>query len=280
MVTSTDVTIRDLEDRARQLRITALEMIWNAASGHPGPSLSCADVVATLYFSVLRVRPGDPHWPDRDRFILSKGHAAPTLYAALAHAGYFPQETLKTFRQIDGILQGHPDMKLTPGVETTSGALGNGLSIGAGMALAARIMGRSYLVYVLLGDGECQEGQIWEAAMSAYTRRLGNLIAIVDRNGLQQSGSTENSAALEPFADKWRACGWRVREVDGHNISELLDAFDWAMPSQEVPSVVIAHTVKGKGVSFMEGRAEWHAKALSAGAMTQAMAELGKEWRA
>ena len=227
-----------------------------------------------MYFGVLRIRPEDPKWPDRDRFVLSKGHAAPSLYAALADAGFYPRGFLSTFRQVGGGLQGHPDMKTTPGVEMTTGALGNGLSIGAGMALAARLTHRNYRTYVLLGDGECQEGQVWEAAMAASTRHLNNLIAIVDRNGFNQTGSTEDCAALEPLINKWEAFCWQAREVNGHNVAELLDAFDWAQRSESQPSVIIAKTVKGKGVSFIEGKPEWHAKALTPEEMAQAMAEL------
>ncbi len=267
----------DLEERARSIRITALEMIGRANSGHPGPTLSCVDILATLYFHVLRTRPQDPLWPHRDRFVLSKGHGAPALYATLAAAGFYPEEFISSFRQLGTRLQGHPDMKLTPGVDATSGALGNGLSMGVGMALACRLTGYNYRVYVLLGDGECQEGQVWEAAMAGYTRRLRNLIAIVDRNGLQQTGSTEDSAALEPFAQKWRACGWRVRETDGHDITQLLAAFRWAQASRTVPSVIIARTVKGKGVSFMEGRAEWHSRGLTPELLDRALAELRQE---
>jgi transketolase len=274
MDTVTDDMLREIEAKARRLRVTALQMIWDVGSGHCGPSLSWADIAATLYAAVLHLRPGEPKWPDRDRFVLSKGHGAPILYAALAEAGFYPPEFLHTFRRIGGGLQGHPDLKTTPGLEMTTGSLGNGLSAGAGMALATRYSGHQYRVYVLLGDGECQEGQVWEAAMAASTRKLGNLIAIVDRNGLQQTGSTENLAAIEPLDQKWLACGWRVRTVDGHNVAQLLDAFDWAQHSSDQPSAIIARTTKGKGVSFMEGRAEWHAKAMTAADMEQAMAEL------
>jgi transketolase len=266
--------ISSLEKRAAQIRLTALEMIYGAGSGHPGPCLSCADILAALYFDVLRINPQAPKWPARDRFILSKGHAAPSLYAALHLSGYFPSDDLKTFRQVNSRLQGHPDMKMTPGVEMTSGALGNGLSLGAGMALAARLQGYDYRTYVLLGDGECQEGQVWEAAAAASTRELGNLIAIVDRNKFNQTGPTENCACLEPFADRWKAFCWRTREVDGHDIGSLLAAFQWAGESEGEPSVIIASTIKGRGVSFIEGKAEWHAKALSDEQMIQARKEL------
>jgi transketolase len=266
--------IQSLKVRANQIRLTALEMIYGAGSGHPGPCLSCADILAVLYFEVMRIIPQEPKWPLRDRFILSKGHAAPSLYAALHLSGFFPVEFLQEFRQVNGRLQGHPDMKLTPGVEMTSGALGNGLSIGVGMALAARLQEKDYHTYVLLGDGECQEGQVWEAAAAASTREMGNLIAIVDRNQFNQTGPTENCACLEPFADRWRSFCWRVTEVDGHDISGLVEAFNWAKESYCKPSVIIAKTIKGKGVSFAEGKAEWHARALSEEQMIQARDEL------
>jgi transketolase len=267
--------IKNLENLGSKIRMTALEMIYHAGSGHPGPCMSVADILAVLYFSRMRIRPQEPDWPERDRLILSKGHSVPSAYAALAEAGYFPRETLKSFRQVDSILQGHPDMKLTPGIDMTSGALGNGLSVGIGMALATKYNGLDYHVYVVLGDGECQEGQVWEAAIAAVTRKAGRLTAIVDRNGLCQTCSTENSAQLEPFAEKWRSFGWRVKEIDGHSIPELLGALDWAREEEDLPSVIIAKTVKGKGVSFMEDKPEWHAAALSQQQIEQARSELG-----
>ena len=263
-----------LEGYAAKIRLTALEMIYQAGSGHPGPCLSCADILAVLYFSVLCKNPKDPKWPERDRFILSKGHAAPSLYAALFLAGYFPEEFLSTFRQVNGRLQGHPDMKLTPGVEMTSGALGNGLSVGAGISLAGRLQSKDFHTYVLLGDGECQEGQVWEAAAAASTRQLGKLVAIIDRNKFNQTGPTENCACLEPFAERWQSFCWRVKEIDGHDVIALKEAFEWAQESDGEPSVIIANTIKGRGISFIEGKAEWHAKSLSEEQMQQVREEL------
>lgn len=266
---------KKLEYLSRKIRLTALEMIHNTGSGHPGPSLSVTDILTVLYFSgMVSITPKDPERKDRDRIILSKGHAAPALYAALAEAGYFDRTNLTSFRKLDGILQGHPDMKETPGVDMTSGALGNGLSIGIGMAMASRYTGYSFRVYVVLGDGECQEGQIWEAAMSASTKGCSNLTAIVDRNGFNQTGKTERSARLEPFADKWKAFGWEVLEVNGHDHNELLQALDRAKNIVDKPCVIIAQTVKGKGISFIEGKAEWHSKALSDRQIEQVREEL------
>jgi len=269
-----ELSVQELEERAKAIRLATLEMIYRAGSGHPGPSLSTVDILTVLYFSVMKIQANNPSWPDRDRFILSKGHAAPALYATLAEAGFFPKEFLNTFRQVGLSLQGHPDMKSTPGVDMTSGALGNGVAIGAGMALAARLTKRTYRTYVLLGDGECQEGEVWEAAMAAPTKKLGNLTAIIDRNGFNQTGCTENSSSLEPLPDRWKAFGWRVLEIDGHSIKSLLEAFCWAAESEEQPSLIIAKTIKGKGISFMEGKPEWHAKSLSSNEMAQARIEL------
>jgi transketolase len=266
---------KKLEYLSRKIRLTALEMIHNTGSGHPGPSLSVADILTVLYFSGdVSISPEDPGRKDRDRIILSKGHAAPALYAALAEAGYFDREHLTSFRKLDGILQGHPDMKETPGVDMTSGALGNGFSIGIGMAMASRYTGSSFRVYVVLGDGECQEGQIWEAAMAGSTKGCSNLTVIVDRNGFNQTGKTERSARLEPFADKWKAFGWEVLEVNGHDHGELLQALDTARNISDKPCVIIAQTVKGKGISFIEGKAEWHSKALSDREIEQVREEL------
>ncbi|MCL5074599.1 MAG: transketolase [Chloroflexi bacterium] len=267
-------TILELQQKARLIRRTALQMIGAASSGHPGGSLSCADILASLYFCLLNVRPSEPKWPDRDRFILSKGHAAPALYATLAEAGFFPKEKLSTFRQVDGMLQGHPDMKKTPGLDMTTGSLGHGLSAGVGMALAGKILRRRYHVFVLLGDGEVQEGQVWEAAMAASHHKLNNLIAILDRNKLQLDGATERIIALEPLPPKWRAFGWRVREIDGHDITQIITAIKGAKRAKDRPTIIIAHTVKGKGVSYMENRYEWHGKAPGAELLAQALKEL------
>ncbi len=243
----------ELAEQARRLRCLALEAISRAGSGHPGGCLSAAEILAALYFHHLRLDPREPNWPERDRFILSKGHAAPLLYAALALRGFFPLEELWTLRQLGSRLQGHPDRLKVPGVEMTSGSLGHGLPVGTGLALAARLSGARYRTYVLLGDGELQAGLVWEAALIAAKYRLSNLVAIVDNNGVQLDGPVHEILPIEPLAEKWRSFGWAVQEVDGHNIRELLDALDLAANIHERPAVIIAHTIKGKGCSFMEG---------------------------
>ncbi|MDD5039160.1 MAG: transketolase, partial [Dehalococcoidales bacterium] len=245
-----------------------------AGSGHPGGSLSAVEILTSLYFGLLRHNPKDPQWPDRDRFILSKGHAAPLFYATLAECGYIPMEELSTLRQLDSRLQGHTDRTLTPGVEMSAGALGQGLSFGIGTTLAGRLDSRQYRVYVLMGDGECDEGQVWEAAMSAAHFKLDNLVAIVDRNAIQLDGWTRDIMNLEPFPDKWRAFGWHVIEVDGHNLTQLVDAFNQAKLIKGQPTVIIAHTIKGKGVSFMENNPEFHGKAPNADEVKKALKEL------
>jgi len=246
---------------AKQLRRYIITMIAAASSGHPGGSLSAVEIVTALYFHVLRHDPKNPGWPDRDRFILSKGHAAPLLYSVLAESGYFPVEELMTLRRLDSRMQGHTDRGHTPGVEMSSGTLGQGLSFGVGCALAARIDNRAYRVYVLMGDGECDEGQVWEAAMSASHYGLDNIVAIIDRNRIQLAGWCCDVMNTEPLPEKWRAFGWHVIEVDGHDISQLTDAFEKAQEIKEKPTAIIAHTIKGKGVSFMENKAEYHGKA-------------------
>ncbi len=259
---------------AKTLRRHIIEMTASAASGHPGGSLSAVEIMVALYFRVLRYRPEDPDWPDRDRFVLSKGHAAPALYAALAEVGLVSTEELCTLRKIDSRLQGHPDKTCTPGLESTSGSLGQGLSFGVGAALAARLDGRAYRVYVLLGDGECDEGQVWEAAMAAAHFKLDNLVGIVDHNGLQIDGWNRDVMNLEPLPDKWRSFGWKVLEVDGHDLARVLDAFDQAKGVKEQPTMIIAHTVKGKGVSFMENQADFHGKAPTREEAERALKEL------
>ncbi len=235
-------------------------MVAAAGSGHPGGSLSAADIVAALYFHVLKHRPQDPKWSGRDRFILSKGHGAPVLYAALARSGYFPVNDLINLRKIDCHLQGHPDMHKTPGVEISSGSLGQGLSVSIGMALALRLDKLPGHIFTLLGDGESQEGEVWEAAMAAAHFRLKNLTAIVDANGLQIDGFTKDVMNVEPLKEKYAAFGWRSRTIDGHDMKEIIDALQWSRTG-EGPTAVIAKTVKGKGVSFMENNAGWHGKA-------------------
>ncbi|MGO0121942.1 transketolase [Desulfothermobacter acidiphilus] len=264
-----------LQVKAKELRRHVVRMTAAAGSGHPGGSLSAADIVATLYFAVLRLDPAHPTAPDRDRFILSKGHAAPLLYAALAERGFFPPAELLTLRKLGSRLQGHPDMRKLPGVEMSTGSLGQGLSVGVGMALAGRLDGRDYRVYVLLGDGECQEGQVWEAAMAAAHYRLDNLVAILDYNGLQIDGPVSEVMNLEPVADKWRAFGWQVQEIDGHDFGQILEALAAAEKVKGKPSMIIARTVKGKGVSFMEHQADWHGVAPKPEQAEVALKELG-----
>jgi transketolase len=251
----------DLKAVAKRLRRHIITIIGRAGSGHPGGSLSAVDVVTTLYWKVLRHKPSDPHWADRDRFILSKGHAAPMLYSTLAECGYFPVSELATLRQIDSRLQGHADRTATPGVEMSSGSLGQGLSFGIGITLAARLNSQDYRTYVLLGDGECNEGQVWEAAMAAAHFKLDNLVAIVDYNGLQIDGPTCDVMNTDPLDKKWEAFGWHVIEVDGHDFTKLYEAFENAKTVKGQPTVLIARTIKGKGVSFMENVAGFHGKA-------------------
>jgi transketolase len=261
--------------KAYRLRSHVIEMVFSGGSGHPGGSLSAADIVATLYWHVMRLDPEQPQWPDRDRLVLSKGHAAPVVYAALAEKGYFPLEALPTLRKTNTILQGHPDMRKTPGIDMTSGSLGQGLSVALGMALGARHLRRRFHVYALLSDGELQEGMIWEAAMAAAHYHVGNLTAIVDWNGLQVDGLVREVMSVEPLAKKWRAFGWRVLEVDGNDVTSLIAAFDQRRKgSGSQPWVLLCHTVKGKGVSFMEGVMEWHASPISAELRDAALREL------
>jgi transketolase len=264
----------ELKAVAKRLRRHIINMTGKAGSGHPGGSLSSADIVTALYWKVMRHKPADPQWIDRDRFILSKGHAAPLLYAVLAECGYFPVTELTTLRQMDSRLQGHADRTATPGVEMSSGSLGQGLSFAIGVALAGRLNSQSYRVYALLGDGECDEGQVWEAAMAAAHFKVDNLVAIVDNNGLQIDGWNCDVMNLEPLNKKWEAFGWHVIEVDGHDFTQLLDAFEQAKSIKGQPTVIIAHTVKGKGVSFMENNVDFHGKAPSATEVKIALKEL------
>lgn len=268
-----ELSVPELQQIARKLRRHIVTMVASAGSGHPGGSLSAVEILTTLYFKVLRHDPADPHREERDRFILSKGHAAPVLYATLAEAGYFPVTELPTLRQLGSRLQGHTDHTI-PGVEMSAGSLGQGLSFGIGCALAARLNRMPYRVYVLMGDGECEEGQVWEAAMSAPHFKLDNLVAIVDRNGLQIDGWTKDIMNLEPFTDKWRASGWHVIDADGHEITALIDAFKEAETVKNQPTAIIAHTVKGKGVSFMENNVDFHGKAPNPAQLETALKEL------
>lgn len=266
-----------LADKAQKIRRHIIRMIGDAGVGHPGGCLSGVEIVTALYFAVMRVRPEEPKWPDRDRFILSKGHASALLYGVLAERGYFTVDELATFRRPWSKLAGHPDMNKVPGVDMTTGSLGQGLSVANGMAIAAKYDGRDSRVYILLGDGEVQEGQVWEAAMSAAHYRLDNVTAFIDRNGLQIDGPTEKVMGVEPLADKWRGFGWHVIEVDGHDYRQILDAVDEARKVEGKPTMVIARTLKGKGVCFMEGKVEWHGKAPAGDLYEQAKRELGCE---
>ncbi len=267
--------IKDLEAKTRLFRREILEMTFKAGSGHPGGSLSAVDIITVLYYHQMRVDPKNPKWADRDRFVLSKGHVCPALYAVLAEIGFFPKQALWTLRRPESILQGHPDMRLTPGVEMSTGSLGQGLSVACGMALAARLDEKDYAVYCMLGDGEVQEGNVWEGAMFATHERLDNLIAILDRNRLQIEGFTEDVMTLDPLEDKWKAFGWTVLELeDGNDIKQILTVLDKAVERQGKPKIIIANTIKGKGVSFMENRAEYHGRALSPDEMKRARQEL------
>ena len=266
----------ELAEIARRVRVGILDAVFSASSGHPGGSLSIADILTYLYFEELHVDPKNPGDPARDRFVLSKGHCAPALYSVLAQRGYFPVEDLKTFRKTSSYLQGHPDMKHTPGVDMTSGSLGQGVSVAAGMALAAKMDGASRRVYAILGDGESEEGQVWEAAMFAGFYKLDNLCYILDLNGLQIDGALENVMDPRPHGEKFRAFGWNVIECSAHDFGELENAFATARAYKGKPTVIIAHSVKGKGVSFMENECEWHGKAPNAEQYEIAMRELGE----
>ncbi len=267
--------LEDLAAIAVRLRRHVIKMTYFAGSGHPGGSLSAADMLAALYFRELRVRPG---WPDRDRFIMSKGHACPIWYAALAERGYFPIEDLWGLRQAHSHLQGHPDMRKTPGVDMTAGPLGSGLSAGAGIAMGARITGRAYRTYVMLGEGDLQEGATWEALLLAGHHKLANLAALVDYNRSQVDGKSDTILSLDPLPEKLRACRWSVAEIDGHDLSQILAALDWARSVTDAPAAIVAHTTKGKGVSFMLDRHEWHGKAPNREQAVAALAELGETW--
>ncbi|MDR7866360.1 MAG: transketolase [Sporomusaceae bacterium] len=264
----------ELASRATAVRKNILEMVTAAKSGHPGGSLSAADILVTLYFAVMRVDPHTPADPERDRFVLSKGHAAPVLYATLAERGFLPHSELTTLRQVDSRLQGHPDMKGVPGVDMSTGSLGQGLSAANGMALAGRVDGKDWRVYALLGDGELEEGQIWEAAMFAAHYKLDNLTAFVDYNGLQIDGPVSEVMSPLPIPEKWRAFGWHVLEIDGHDYSAIYNAVETAKTIKGKPTMIVAKTVKGKGVCSMEGVADWHGKAPTTDECAKFLAEL------
>ena len=258
---------------ADDLRRLVVETLCHTQAGHPGGSLSAAEIMAALFFSVMRLDPGDPEWERRDRFVLSKGHAAPVYYAALTRRGYFPEDMLQTYDELDSLLQAHPDMRC-PGVDMSSGSLGQGLSVGLGMALGMRLKAIAARVFVLMGDGELQEGQVWEAAMAAPAFGLDNLVAIVDDNRIQLMGETATIMPVDPIADKWRAFNWEVLDVDGHDAVAIADACAAAARIEGRPTLILAHTVKGKGVSFMEGTSAWHCAPVSEDLKQLALAEL------
>jgi len=266
--------IDQLKRKAEKIRYDIVDMIAEAGSGHPGGSLSATDIGAVLFFNEMKYDPQNPEWKDRDKFILSKGHAAPLLYTLLAHAGYFERSELKTLRKYKSRLQGHPASYMLPGVEVSTGSLGQGLSISCGIAMAGKMDKKNYRVYTLLGDGELDEGQVWEAAMFAAHKKLDNLCAIVDRNRLQIDGDTEKVMALEPLKAKWDAFGWHTILIDGHNISDILHAFEEFNTIRKKPTIILAKTVKGKGVSFMENIAGWHGKAPNKEELEQALKEI------
>lgn len=266
--------IQELEAKAKEIRRWIIKMLTEAGSGHPGGSLSCADIITALYFNVMKHRPNEPKWEDRDRFVLSKGHSCPALYAALALAGYFPTDELMRLRKIDSFLQGHTDMLATPGIEMSTGSLGQGLSVAGGMALAGKLNKKNFRVYVVLGDGEIQEGQIWEAAMGCAHYKLDNICAFLDYNKLQIDGPVAEVMAIEPVVDKFKAFGWHTIEIDGHNMEQIIQAINEAKNTPGKPTMVIAHTIKGKGVSFMEGKVEYHGVAPTKEEEEKALLEL------
>lgn len=273
-----EIDIDSLKEKARQFRREILETVAEAGSGHPGGSLSCVEILISLYYCKMRHKPDNPSWPIRDRFIMSKGHASPALYVTLANCGYFPKEELKSFRKLGSRLQGHVHTGV-PGVELSTGSLGQGLSVANGIALGAKIRKVNFNIYCLLGDGEIQEGQVWEAAMTAGHHKLDNLCAILDCNKVQENGPVAEIKNEEPIADKWRDFGWHVMRVDGHNFQQLISALDEFDTVKGKPTFIIADTVKGKGVSFMEGKAKWHGKAPNKEELALALAELGEGGR-
>ena len=270
-----DAVIRkQLKIRACKARMGIIEGVFNAKSGHPGGSLSCVDILTYLYFDQMNIDPQDPKNEDRDRFVLSKGHAAPALYSVLALRGFFPVEELKTLRKSDSMLQGHPSVKYTPGVDMCTGSLGQGISAACGMALGAKLAGKDFRVFTVLGDGEIQEGQVWEAAMYASAKGLDNLVAVVDNNGLQIDGKIAEVNSPYPIAEKFKSFGWNVLEISAHSFDEIDAAFNAAAEFKGKPSVIVASSVKGKGVSFMEDQVGWHGTAPNAEQYEQAMSEL------
>lgn len=269
------MNIEELKAIASEIRMNVIKMITEAGSGHPGGSLSCIEILVALYFAQMNINPKEPNNPERDRFVLSKGHAAPALYAVLSRRGYFPEAELLKLRKIGSILQGHPDMKKTPGIDMSSGSLGQGLSVANGMALAAKLDQKAYQVYVLLGDGELEEGQVWEGVMTAAHYQLDNLVALVDYNRLQIDSNVVELKSIKNLNERFSSFGWATKSINGHSFPEILGALAEAKESK-TPFVIIANTVKGKGISYMENQVDWHGKAPSVQEMEQALAELNK----
>ncbi len=272
-----DKRIEELKETARLIRRDVVRTIHLAGDGHPGASLSVADIVTALYFEVMRIDPARPDWPDRDRFILSKGHACPTVYAALSRLGYFAPEELPGLRSLKSMLQGHPDVNKTPGIDSTSGPLGNGIGMGLGMALAGHVRGKDYFTYVITGDGELEEGVVWEAMMAAKHYKVGRLIVIIDNNEMQSGGPVNEVSGLYPILPKCEAFGWHCQEIDGHDFYQILGAIESAKAELDRPSVILAHTIKGQGVPFMIGDNSWHKRVPTAEELDKAMMALGGE---
>ena len=266
--------IEDIKKISKEIRKNIIEAVYHAQSGHPGGSLSCADILAVLYFKEMHIKKDEPTLPERDRFVLSKGHATPALYGTLAEYGFFPKEELKSFRKIDSFLQGHPDKNKVPGVDMTTGSLGQGLSVANGMAMMGKLNRKDYRVYCLVGDGEIEEGQIWEATMTSAHYKLDNLCLIVDNNELQIDGKVENVMNVNPIGEKLKSFGFEVIEIDGHNYQEITQAFEKARNIKGKPTAIVAHTIKGKGISFMENQVAWHGKAPNEEQYKIAMEEL------
>ena len=270
------MNIEELTKKTVEIRKGIIEAVYHAQSGHPGGSLSIADILTVLYFNEMNIKPEDPNWEDRDRLVLSKGHCSPALYSCLANKGYFPVEDLKTFRKIDSYLQGHPDRNKVPGVDMTTGSLGQGLSVANGMAIAGKMDQKDYRVYCILGDGEIEEGQIWEAAMTSSKYKLDNLCVIVDNNNLQIDGTIEEVMSPYPIDEKFRSFGFEIIKIDGHDIEEIIKAFEVAKNIKDKPTCIIAKTIKGKGISYMENQVGWHGKAPNEEQYKEAITELEK----
>ncbi|MGI6776470.1 MAG: transketolase [Acetivibrionales bacterium] len=268
--------LKELKKIAARIRKHVINEVFSAASGHPGGSLSCTDILTVLYFSAMRIDPENPKWEDRDRFVLSKGHCSPALYGTLAERGFFPVEELEGFRHIDSHLQGHPSLKDTPGVDMTTGSLGQGISAAVGMAIAGKVDGKDYRVYSILGDGEVQEGQVWEACMAAAHYKLDNLTAFLDHNGLQIDGKITDVMSPEKVEDKFKAFGWNTIVIDGHDMEQIMGAIEKAKAVKGMPTMIVAETIKGKDVSFMENEAGWHGTAPNQEQRDKAIAELDK----